>query len=65
MKEIVKLRQKHISELQKELHKAKEELLRLRFEKTMGTLKKTHLLRQTRRKIARLLMLLKENTSQK
>ena len=64
MKETQQLRQKSINELKKELAKARETLIKLRFEKETGVLKKTHLLKTFRKKIARLLSIIQERESE-
>lgn len=60
MKETKKIRQKEITEIQKDLNALREKLFKLNLERETGSLKKNHQIQITRRKIARLLTILKE-----
>ncbi len=64
MKEIQKIRQKEIGELKRELKTLQEKLLTLNFDKEISSFKKTHQVRQCRRKIARILTILQEKSSE-
>lgn len=61
MKETQKIRQKSLPEIKKDLKALKERLMTLSFEKETGSLKKNHEVKQTRKKIAQILTILKEN----
>lgn len=58
------LRLKTLSELFKILKEERQKLFNLKIEKSLGKLKKTHLLRLTRKNIARLLTVIKEKTNE-
>lgn len=55
------LRSKSNDELKEELVKQLEEQFKLRMQKTTGQLNQTHLLKQSRRDIARIKTMLREN----
>ncbi len=59
------LREKTLSELQKLLSEQRNKLLKLKMEKELGKLKQTHLIKQTRKIIARILTLMKEKWQEK
>lgn len=56
----IELRKKSVEELNKELLEKLEEQFKQRLQKTTGQLNQTHLLKQTRREIARIKTLLRE-----
>ncbi len=58
MKKIKELASKTKIELEKYLNEKRKELANLKFKKNLKTLKKTHLLKQTKKEIARILTLL-------
>lgn len=58
------LRLKTLPELFKILKEERQKLFNLRIEKSLGKLKKTHLLKLTRKNIARLLTVIREKTNE-
>lgn len=54
------IRIKDITELKKMVQETKKEIVKLRMDKMMGKLSKPNLLRETRRKLARILTVIKE-----
>ena len=59
------LRAKNLSELRKLAQETKKELVKLRMEKMMAKLAKPHLLRSTKKKLARILTVIKEKERNK
>lgn len=62
MKAIENLRQLDVDALQAELLAAREEQFRLRFKKSRGDLKETHLLNQVKTKIAQIKTLITQKS---
>jgi len=62
MKAIEKLRELDVDGLKAELLTAREEQFRLRFKKSRGDLKETHLLNQVKTKIAQIKTLITEKS---
>lgn len=58
---IKELKEKSTKELQRLLYEKRKELQELIFKKNLGTLKKTHKIRQTKKTIARILTLISQN----
>ncbi|MBI2013780.1 MAG: 50S ribosomal protein L29 [Candidatus Colwellbacteria bacterium] len=64
-KDIQKLKDKNIAELQKTLKEAREELRALKFDLVAGKVKNIKLIQETKKKIARILTFIKGNEATK
>ncbi|KAF0093836.1 MAG: large subunit ribosomal protein L29 [Puniceicoccaceae bacterium 5H] len=62
--ETKELREHPVAELEKQLRDLQEKLLKARLDKLTGQLEKTHLLKEYRRDIARLLTVINEKNRQ-
>lgn len=54
------LRKQNVAELRKRVEEAKQELMELRFQATIGQLEKNHKMHETKREVARILTILAE-----